>query len=75
MKDLYKVLKVPATASQNEIKDAYRKLALALHPDRHAGCEIKTSEFKTATDAYQTLSGMFVLLIIFCSLFDVSHSN
>jgi len=56
MKDLYKVLKVSSTASQKEIKDAYRKLALALHPDRHAGCEIKSSEFKNATEAYQTLS-------------------
>jgi len=56
MKDLYRVLKVSTTASQKDIKDAYRKLALALHPDRHGGCETKSSEFKNATEAYQTLS-------------------
>jgi len=56
MKDLYKILQVSTTASQNEIKDSYRKLAMALHPDRHDGCEIKSSEFKNATEAYQTLS-------------------
>lgn len=56
MKDLYRVLKVSTTASQSEIKDAYRKAALSLHPDRHDGCEIKSSQFKNATEAYQTLS-------------------
>jgi DnaJ-class molecular chaperone len=32
-------------------------MALMLHPDRHDGCEIKSEEFKKATEAYQTLSG------------------
>lgn len=44
------------TASKHEIKTAYRKLAMALHPDRHDGCEIKAEEFKQATEAYATLS-------------------
>ena len=44
-------------ATQNEIKDAYRKMAMAFHPDRHEGCEIKTDAFKEATEAYQVLSG------------------
>lgn len=44
------------TASKLEIKEAYRKLALALHPDRHDGCDIKTREFKEASEAYRTLS-------------------
>eukprot|EP00551_Chaetoceros_affinis_P008688 CAMPEP_0203684446 /NCGR_PEP_ID=MMETSP0090-20130426/48042_1 /ASSEMBLY_ACC=CAM_ASM_001088 /TAXON_ID=426623 /ORGANISM="Chaetoceros affinis, Strain CCMP159" /LENGTH=274 /DNA_ID=CAMNT_0050553621 /DNA_START=503 /DNA_END=1327 /DNA_ORIENTATION=- len=56
VKDFYKVLKIHRTASQNEIKDAYRKLAFSLHPDRHDGCQKKTNEFKMATEAYQTLS-------------------
>ncbi len=48
------------TASQNEVKDAYRKLAMALHPDRHNGCEKKAGEFKKATEAYTVLSGEFL---------------
>eukprot|EP00978_Attheya_sp_CCMP212_P021142 scaffold61394_cov43-Attheya_sp.AAC.1 len=55
-KDFYRVLQVKPTASKLEIKDAYRKLALALHPDRHDGCDIKTREFKEASEAYRTLS-------------------
>jgi molecular chaperone DnaJ len=57
VQDFYKVLKVNRNASKNEIKEAYRKMALMLHPDRHDGCEIKSEEFKKATEAYQTLSG------------------
>mmetsp|Transcript_8689 Transcript_8689/g.12354 ORF Transcript_8689/g.12354 Transcript_8689/m.12354 type:complete len:259 (-) Transcript_8689:360-1136(-) len=55
-KDFYKILNVHRTASKHEIKEAYRKLALALHPDRHDGCEVKAGEFKNASEAYQTLS-------------------
>ena len=39
-----------------EIKAAYRKLALTLHPDRHDGCQVKTQEFKAASEAYNILS-------------------
>jgi curved DNA-binding protein CbpA len=58
MQDFYKVLKIHRNATQNEIKDAYRKLAFTLHPDRHDGepCQIKTNQFKKATEAYQILS-------------------
>jgi curved DNA-binding protein CbpA len=56
MQDFYRVLKIHRTASQNEVKDAYRKLAMALHPDRHNGCEKKAGEFKKATEAYTVLS-------------------
>mmetsp|Transcript_36483 Transcript_36483/g.54423 ORF Transcript_36483/g.54423 Transcript_36483/m.54423 type:complete len:242 (-) Transcript_36483:41-766(-) len=55
-KDLYRVLKVKKTATTAEIKQAYRKLALAFHPDRHDGDESKTSNFKEASEAYKTLS-------------------
>uniref|UniRef100_A0A6U6BXU8 J domain-containing protein n=1 Tax=Odontella aurita TaxID=265563 RepID=A0A6U6BXU8_9STRA len=55
-KDLYKVLKVGPNASKTQIKDAYRKLAMALHPDMHDGCENKTDQFKDLTEAYDTLS-------------------
>jgi len=55
MKDLYKILKVSSNATRDEIKDAYRKMALALHPDRFGGCETKAMEFRDVTEAYQTL--------------------
>ena len=55
-RDFYKVLNIHRTASHQEIKLAYRKKALDLHPDRHDGCQIKADEFKIATEAYQTLS-------------------
>lgn len=32
-------------------------MAMALHPDRHDGCEVKGDAFKRATEAYQVLSG------------------
>lgn len=40
----------------NEIKTAYRQMALLLHPDRHDGDEVKTQAFKDASDAYSILS-------------------
>lgn len=55
-KDLYKLLKLPRTATQSEIKQSYRKIALKLHPDRHDGCDIKTAEFKEVSEAYRILS-------------------
>ena len=44
------------TATKHEIKEAYRKLAMALHPDRHDGCEEKSKEFQRASEAYAILS-------------------
>ncbi|MEW5805229.1 MAG: DnaJ domain-containing protein [Patescibacteria group bacterium] len=53
MKDYYKILGVSETASIEEIKKAYRKLAHQYHPDRADGNETK---FKEINEAYQTLS-------------------
>src|ERR671933_1537089 len=54
-KDYYEVLGVPKSASKDEIKNAYRKLALQYHPDRNktAGSEEK---FKEISEAYAVLS-------------------
>lgn len=52
-KDYYEVLGVSKGATQDEIKKAYRKLALEHHPDRHGGDDGK---FKQINEAYQVLS-------------------
>ena len=53
MKDYYKILGVEKTASQEEIKKAFRKLAHKYHPDKNGGDEEK---FKEINEAYQVLS-------------------
>lgn len=55
-KDFYKILQVSRTATALEIKEAYRRLAMELHPDRNDGCEVKADHFKSASEAYSTLS-------------------
>jgi molecular chaperone DnaJ len=57
-KDYYDTLGVPKNASDEDIKKAYRKLAMKHHPDRNQGDGTKVSEekFKTAKEAYEVLS-------------------
>lgn len=50
------IFQLHSGATTAEIKSSYRKLALALHPDRHDGCKIKTRAFKEASEAYNILS-------------------
>src|ERR687885_1629240 len=54
-RDYYEVLGVGRSANEDEIKKAYRKLALQFHPDRNKAPEA-TERFKEATEAYQVLS-------------------
>ena len=54
-KDYYSTLGVSKTASADEIKKAYRKLALQYHPDRNKGKESE-EKFKEVTKAYEVLS-------------------
>jgi curved DNA-binding protein len=55
-KDYYDVLGVGKTASADEIKKAYRKLALKYHPDRNPGDTKAEARFKEITEAYAVLS-------------------
>ncbi|SFC10472.1 molecular chaperone DnaJ [Polaromonas sp. OV174] len=57
-KDYYDTLGVPKNASDEDIKKAYRKLAMKHHPDRHQGDTAKQAEekFKEAKEAYEMLS-------------------
>ena len=57
-RDYYETLGVPKNASEEDIKKAYRKLAMKHHPDRNQGDHAKKSEekFKEAKEAYEMLS-------------------
>jgi molecular chaperone DnaJ len=54
--EYYSILDVERTASADEIKRAYKKKAMELHPDRHGGDKTKEAEFKKVNEAYATLS-------------------
>src|SRR4249919_2390678 len=55
MADYYAVLGVPRTASDDDIKKAYRKLAMTYHPDRNNGSKEAEERFKEITEAYDVL--------------------
>jgi len=54
--DYYKILGVNKTASKNEIKKAYRKLAMKYHPDHTKGDKSAEETFKNISEAYAVLS-------------------
>ena len=55
-RDYYKVLDVDRTATEAEIKKAYRRLAMKLHPDRNPDDTEAEEKFKEAKEAYEVLS-------------------
>ena len=54
-RDYYEVLGVSRSATADEIKSAYRKLAMKYHPDRNPGDKAAEEKFKEAAEAYDVL--------------------
>ena len=55
-KDYYDVLGVQRGASDDDLKKAYRKLAMKYHPDRNSDDPSAAEKFKEASEAYEVLS-------------------
>jgi molecular chaperone DnaJ len=54
-RDYYEVLGVDRAAGEDQVKSAYRKLAMKYHPDRNPGSKDAEDRFKEATEAYEVL--------------------
>lgn len=55
-RDYYEILDIPRTAGPDEIKKAYRKMALKYHPDKNPNDPTSEAKFKEAAEAYEVLS-------------------
>ena len=56
VKDYYKILELPTTASLQDIKRSFRLLAQQYHPDKNAGSHMAAAQFREIQEAYKTLS-------------------
>ena len=75
-KDYYKILGVSRSANADEIKKAYRKMALKFHPDKNSSPDAE-ERFKEIAEAYDVLSDceLFVVLFLRCCLFSTYSLN
>ncbi|MGZ6540248.1 MAG: DnaJ domain-containing protein, partial [Bacteroidia bacterium] len=55
-RDFYEILEINKNASADEIKKAYRKMAIKYHPDKNPGDKVAEEKFKEAAEAYEILS-------------------
>src|SRR3954463_13718749 len=55
-RDYYEILSVTRTANEEELRKAYRRLAIQYHPDRNPGDKEAEEKFKEINEAYQVLS-------------------
>ena len=55
-RDFYEILEIPKNANADEIKKAYRKMAIKFHPDKNPGDKASEEKFKEAAEAYEVLS-------------------
>src|SRR5438270_4969163 len=55
-RDLYEILGVQKSVTEEELKKAYRVLAMKYHPDRNSGDDEAAARFKEAAEAYDVLS-------------------
>jgi signal peptidase I len=62
-RDYYEILGIPKTASEKDIKTAYRRLAMKHHPDRNANNKTAESKFKEGKEALKELSSPKALVI------------
>lgn len=53
--NLYEILEVPKTATQDEIKKSYRRLSMMYHPDKNKSNPDSTAKFQKISEAYETL--------------------
>lgn len=69
MVDYYEVLKISRNATTDDIKKAYRKLALKWHPDKNPDRQDEaTKKFKEISEAYEVLSDSKYLDLVFILL-------
>ena len=55
-RDYYEILGVSKNASKDDIKKAYRQMAIKYHPDKNPGDKVSEEKFKEAAEAYDILS-------------------